>query len=92
MLLALLLGFKRWIHYVHGRYGTDFVGLARLAKTLGGGAYERALRILESWVERTEWNKGTGAYWALVYLGHKDRAEGAKARRERRKTKDPGKK
>jgi hypothetical protein len=63
-----------------------------MAKTLGDDAYERAVRILESWVERTEWNKGVGAYWALVYLGHEDRAEKAVARREGEKLKDPEKK
>jgi hypothetical protein len=77
---------RAWIlgELVHGDYYTNRAELARLAKALGRSAFEAALAELEAWVERTGDNEGTAAWWALVELGHRDRANAAKARREAR--------
>jgi hypothetical protein len=80
------LAAKDWIlaELRHGDYYTNRTELARLAKVLGPTAYEAALGELEAWVERTEINEGTASWSALVRLGHQDRADAAKARREAR--------
>ncbi|HVG93656.1 MAG TPA: hypothetical protein VND21_04355, partial [Planctomycetota bacterium] len=77
---------KAWIltELRHGPYYTNRTELGVLAEALGPTAYEAALGELEAWVERTEINEGTSSWWALVALGHQDRADAAKARREAR--------
>lgn len=66
----------------YGGYYANREAFGRLARDLGPVPYERVLRLLEAWVERTEVNTGTACWWALVDLGHRDRAEAAAARRE----------
>ncbi len=72
----------------HGSYGVDFVGLGLLAQQLNEATNQRVIAEYEEWVERTEVNKGTGCWSALIRLGHRDLAVAATKKREARLAKE----
>jgi hypothetical protein len=67
-----------------GDYYVKRAALGRLAREHGPETYEDALRALEEYVERTDSNEGAACWFALIELGHRDRAEAAAKRREAR--------
>lgn len=69
-----------------GDYYVNRVAFGLLAREVGPVTYERALVELEGWVERQAHNEGSDSWFALVRLGHRDRAEAAAARREARQS------
>ena len=77
---------RAWIlrELEHGGYYVNRAAYGRLASEHGPETYEEALTILEDYVGRTEVNEGVACYWALLELGHRDRAEAAVKRREAR--------
>jgi len=77
---------RAWIlrELEHGDYYVNRAAYGRLAREHGPKTYEKALTILEDYVERTDVNEGVACYWALLELGHRDRAEAAVKRREAR--------
>ena len=72
----------------HGDYYVNRAVLGETAHRLGPDVWIKARKILEDAIVESRGSIGTASYWALRYLGERERAENARKRHQARKAEE----